>query len=264
MASEYKKRGGDYNTDEQDKDESQKNLDKWTEEDWQTKEGDGNAKKENGTEKRYLPKKAWEQMSEEEKQETDEKKQRESKKGRQHVENTPQAKSAKKNGTKEKTEGANDCAQHWEDAVQLRDGQEAYDSFKDDEKTDGEGSQQTESENDRGSASDQSGDQGKQQTKKRGRGANQKGSSKRQKNGGDKYKANGAAGDKTRVPQEGQKVQWKALPGMVDGEVVEVVYEEKTVEGKKVKGSKEDPRIVLKSSSSGKIAVHKPEAVYFH
>lgn len=63
MASEYKKRGGGYTTDkDQGQDESQKNLSKWTGEEWQTKEGSGHAKKEDGTEKRYLPKKAWEQM----------------------------------------------------------------------------------------------------------------------------------------------------------------------------------------------------------
>ena len=31
MASEYKKRGGGYNTDEKDQDKSQKNLSTWTE-----------------------------------------------------------------------------------------------------------------------------------------------------------------------------------------------------------------------------------------
>jgi hypothetical protein len=64
MASEYKKRGGGYTTDK--KDETAKHLDEWTEEDWQTKEGSGHAKDEDGTEHRYLPKKAWEQMTEKE------------------------------------------------------------------------------------------------------------------------------------------------------------------------------------------------------
>lgn len=73
MASEYKKRGGDYTTDKKDKDESQQNLTNWGEEDWQTKDGEGKAKQEDGTEKRYLPKKAWENMSEKEKEETDQK-----------------------------------------------------------------------------------------------------------------------------------------------------------------------------------------------
>lgn len=49
MASEYKKRGGSYNTDKDDKDESQKNLEKWGEEEWQTKEGSGEAKQEDGS-----------------------------------------------------------------------------------------------------------------------------------------------------------------------------------------------------------------------
>jgi len=65
------------------------------------------------------------------------------------------------------------------------------------------------------------------------------------------------------VPQKGQKVQWHSLPGYIDGEVVEVVYNETKVEGKKIKASKEDPRVVLKSASSGKVCVHRPEAVYF-
>ena len=100
--------------------------------------------------------------------------------------------------------------------------------------------------------------------KKRGRGANAEAPSKKQKSAGGKHdEPIGAAGDKTRVPKKGQKVQWHSLPGYVDGEVVEVLYEEKTVDGKSVKASKEDPRVVLKSESSGKICVHKPEAVYF-
>lgn len=63
MASEYKKRGGSYTTDkETGQDKSQKHLNEWTNEEWQTKEGSGTAKQddENGTRKRYLPKKAWE------------------------------------------------------------------------------------------------------------------------------------------------------------------------------------------------------------
>ncbi|KAK5003335.1 hypothetical protein LTR28_010295, partial [Elasticomyces elasticus] len=68
------------------------------------------------------------------------------------------------------------------------------------------------------------------------------------------------AGSKGRLPKKGQIVQWKSLPGYVDGEVIEVATEEKEVQGKKVKASKDDPRVVLKSTSSGKIAVHRPEA----
>ena len=85
MASEYKRCGGGYNTDKKDQDEGQKHLSQWTEEEWQTKEGSGNAKRDDGTEKRYLPKKAWENMNEEEKRETDQKKLEESKEGKQYV-----------------------------------------------------------------------------------------------------------------------------------------------------------------------------------
>lgn len=66
------------------------------------------------------------------------------------------------------------------------------------------------------------------------------------------------------LPKKGQKVTWKAMPGWVPGELVEVLTKDKEVEGKKVKASKEDPRLVLKSHGpSGKIAVHKPSAVWF-
>ena len=64
MAQEYKRRGGGYTTDKSQQDESQEHLSKWTEEEWQTKEGSAHAKKDDGTQKRYLPKKAWENMVE--------------------------------------------------------------------------------------------------------------------------------------------------------------------------------------------------------
>lgn len=102
MASEYKKRGGDYTTEKSQKDESQQNLSNWGDEEWQTKEGSGHAKKEDGTEKRYLPKKAWERMSEMEKDETDRKKQEESKEGKQYVANTGKAKESRKKASKGK------------------------------------------------------------------------------------------------------------------------------------------------------------------
>jgi hypothetical protein len=42
-----------------------------------------------------------------------------------------------------------------------------------------------------------------------------------------------------------------------------VLYENKEVAGQKAEASKEDPRLVLKADSTGKLAVHKPEDVYF-
>ncbi|GAC94401.1 hypothetical protein PHSY_001972 [Pseudozyma hubeiensis SY62] len=68
----------------------------------------------------------------------------------------------------------------------------------------------------------------------------------------------------TNLPSTNQNVTWKAMPGWVQGHVVEILTSDKTVEGKSVKASKEDPRIVLKSHGpSGKIAVHKASAVWF-
>lgn len=88
MATEYKKemheRGEEpYTTGKSDQSESQKHLNKWTKEDWQTSDGNGVAKQQDGTEQRYLPKKAWEKMSEEEIRETNEKKLAGSKESRQ-------------------------------------------------------------------------------------------------------------------------------------------------------------------------------------
>jgi hypothetical protein len=95
LTQEYEKRGGGYKG---EKGESQKNLEKWTEEEWQTKEGDADARGDGET-KRYLPKKAWENMSEEEKEETERKKREGSKQGQQYVANTDEAKQARKRAT---------------------------------------------------------------------------------------------------------------------------------------------------------------------
>lgn len=93
LAREYEKRGGGYKG---EKDESQKHLGEWTEEEWQTKEGDADARGEDGETARYLPKKAWENMSEGEKEETEKRKREGSRRGEQHVPNTAGAQKARK------------------------------------------------------------------------------------------------------------------------------------------------------------------------
>lgn len=93
LTQEYERRGGGYKG---EKGQSQKNLEKWTDEEWQTREGDARAREDNGETKRYLPREAWEQMSEEEKKATEEKKREGSKEGRQYVSNTQEAKQARK------------------------------------------------------------------------------------------------------------------------------------------------------------------------
>lgn len=192
--------------------------------------------------------------------------------GKKQEGNTTKTKSARKDSKAAENEKENlksihdvsnnaeqSCCHNWDDDEHIENGQKAYQEFKKQNQKNEAASAGTP--NNSGSA--HSDDQEHPTPKKRGRGANAAAPNKKSKSGGSSDKPNGVAGDKTRVPKVGQKVQWKALPGYVDGEVVEIVYEEKSIEGKAVKASKEDPRIVLKSSSSGKIAVHKPEAVYF-
>ena len=53
------------------------------------------------------------------------------------------------------------------------------------------------------------------------------------------------------------------MPGYVDGKVKEVLTKGKSVDGKSVKASRNDPKIVLLSNSSGKICVHKPDACFY-
>lgn len=62
------------------KKESQKSLDKWTKEEWTTSDGS-----ESKGKKRYLPKKAWEELSPSEKAATNRAKAEGDKKGKQFV-----------------------------------------------------------------------------------------------------------------------------------------------------------------------------------
>ena len=84
---------------------------------------------------------------------------------------------------------------------------------------------------------------------KRGRGANQAGSQSKKAKSEERDPSGLPRGDKTRVPGVGQHVHWKYGKGYSNGQ--------------KAEASKEDPRLVLKSDSTGKLAVHKPEDVYF-
>jgi hypothetical protein len=93
LTQEYEKQGGGY---EGEKGQSQKNLEKWTDEEWQTRGGEAEARQNDGETKRYLPKKAWEQLSEEEKKETEAKKREGSEQGQQYVPNMQEAKEARK------------------------------------------------------------------------------------------------------------------------------------------------------------------------
>src|ERR671921_601350 len=107
LTQEYEKRGGGYKG---EKGQSQKNLEEWTEEEWQTKEGEADARQDGGETKRYLPKKAWENMSEEEKEETEQKKRAGSRQGQQYVSNTEEAKEARKNANEVPINGYDDLS----------------------------------------------------------------------------------------------------------------------------------------------------------
>jgi len=297
MASEYKKRGGGYNTDKSEQDESQKHLSKWGEEEWQTKEGSGHAKQADGTEKRYLPKKAWENRTEEEKEETDEKKQEESKEGKQYVRNTGKAQESRKKANEEEDEkyerkkqaekevkanAKQSEAGDDEDGAYDDGGEEYQDNGEADSDDDGEGEtagdeeDTGEGENDNDDDDDEdANDIPTSQKRKTGPETSNR-TSKKQKSNGNNNASKGRVGSKhmdatepaprgsaDRLPKKGQKITWKSMPGYVDGEVLEVLTSGEKVDGKDVKASKTDPRLVLKSASSGKTCVHKPEACFY-
>ncbi len=93
LAAEYRKAGGGYTTDKKDEPDAAQHLDEWTSEDWQTKDGETRARDGDET-ARYLPKKAWKDLSPAEREATDSRKRRQTRKGRQFVANTDSAKQA--------------------------------------------------------------------------------------------------------------------------------------------------------------------------
>lgn len=70
VARLYSERGGRYTSDKEHEPEAAKHLDRWTEQEWQTKDGSAQAR-DGDTTHRYLPKEAWERLSEQEKEATD-------------------------------------------------------------------------------------------------------------------------------------------------------------------------------------------------
>lgn len=93
LKQEYERQGGGYRG---GKDEKQRSLTEWSQEEWQTRDGEAEARdSETGETKRYLPKEAWEKMSQGEAEATDRKKREESRKNRQFVDNTGSARQAR-------------------------------------------------------------------------------------------------------------------------------------------------------------------------
>jgi hypothetical protein len=90
LVKEYEKQGGGYTG---EKDEKAHSLEEWTKQDWQTKDGQTQARQEDKT-KRYLPKEVWNKLSNAEKKEAEKTKVKGSKKGDQHVTYTKAVKKA--------------------------------------------------------------------------------------------------------------------------------------------------------------------------
>lgn len=268
MASEYKKRGGSYNTDKKDQDESQKHLSQWTEEEWQTKEGSGNAKQADGNQKCYLPKKAWEDMTEGQQQATDEKKLEGSKEGKQFVGNTGRAKSARQKANREERENmeAKKAEEKKDEEPKSRKNTTKKSTKNTDEHDDNpESSGEHPATNNKANTGQKRGRPKSTDKEPPSKKSKTSDSDPKSKTIGSKHDSADAPAEQAsadRLPKKGQTVHWKALPGWVEGTCVEIVRENKEVEGKSVKAKRDDPRIVMKSKN-GKIAVHKPEAVYF-
>jgi len=95
LVKEYENQGGGY---QGPRDERQQSLRRWGREKWQTREG-GTRARQDGETKRYLPKRAWEQLPEEERRATDTKKRKASRSGRQYVANTGPARRSRRDTT---------------------------------------------------------------------------------------------------------------------------------------------------------------------
>lgn len=94
LKQEYERYGGGYLG---GKDGRQRSLTEWSQEEWQTREGEAAARDpESGETKRYLPKEAWQKMRREQADQTERKKLSASRGGQQFVENTTPAKQARK------------------------------------------------------------------------------------------------------------------------------------------------------------------------
>jgi len=89
VAQRYEKAGGGYTG---SRTKAQKNLSKWTSEKWTTSDGKPAIRKSGTT--RYLPEKAWDKLTPQQKQATNRKKLQASKQGKQFVSNTKAARTA--------------------------------------------------------------------------------------------------------------------------------------------------------------------------
>lgn len=97
VTNEYKAEGGGFKN---GRSKAQKSLKAWGEEKWHT--SDGKKATHGQTTHRYLPDKAWKELSPSERKATDRKKVSASRRGKQFVKNTPAAAKARKRASKRK------------------------------------------------------------------------------------------------------------------------------------------------------------------
>lgn len=90
LVLEYERQGGGYRG---KKDDAARSLEAWTEQDWQTVDGDERARTGSAT-KRYLPKAVWDKLSDADKREAEQTKVKGSRKGEQHIDWPPAVKRA--------------------------------------------------------------------------------------------------------------------------------------------------------------------------
>ena len=64
-----------------------------------------------------------------------------------------------------------------------------------------------------------------------------------------------------KMPEKGAKVQWNTSQGETTGTVEKIVTSTTTVKGHTAKATKTAPEVVVRSSKTGKKAVHKPDAL---
>lgn len=91
LVQAYEKEGGGYRKDH--KDEAAQSLEEWTAQNWQTKEGEGDAQQD-GLMKRYLPEAVWDRLSGQEQKAAERTKQSGDAQGEQYVSWTPAIKRA--------------------------------------------------------------------------------------------------------------------------------------------------------------------------
>ena len=63
------------------------------------------------------------------------------------------------------------------------------------------------------------------------------------------------------TPKKGAKVTWETSQGRTEGTVEKIVTGTTKVKGHTAKASKAKPQVVVRSTKSGKKAVHKPGAL---